>query len=183
MRCTVPPAGRAAEAAAACRAPVPVLVTERLRLRAPAMDDLPLWTEIFAAAPFDAAPDRAWAEFATYAAGWMLHGHGLWSVEARDTRTLLGFVLLGLEWGDAEPEIGWMFAPAHRGRGYATEAAAAVRDHALRLMSDGGAVSYVAADNRPSRRVAERIGAWRDTSAEAALADPGTEVWRHGARP
>ena len=179
-RCQQPPAGRAAATAAEVQARVPVLLTDRLRLRAPRMDDLPLWTRIFAAPPFEVDAEQAWTEFANYAAGWLLHGHGLWTVETRDAALPVGFVLLGLEWGDEEPEIGWMLSPDHRGRGYATEAAAAVRDHAAATLGPGVAVSYPDAANRASVRVAERLGAWRDTAAEAALDDPGAQVWRHG---
>ena len=179
-RCQRPPAGRAAAMAADLQGGVPVLVTDRLRLRAPRLDDLPLWTLIFAAPPFEVDAEQAWTEFTTYAAGWLLHGHGLWTVETREAGTTVGFVLLGLEWDDAEPEIGWMLSPDHRGRGYATEAAAAVRDHAIDLFGHGGAVSYTDGANRASVRVAERLGARRDAAAEAALGDPGTEVWRHG---
>ncbi|MFW5655479.1 MAG: GNAT family N-acetyltransferase, partial [Roseicyclus sp.] len=162
---------------------VPELHTERLRLRAPRLADLPAWTAIFAKPPFETAPDEAWTEFCCYTAGWLLHGHGLWSVDLRGDGRLAGFVLLGLEWDDVEPEPGWMFLPEHRGAGLASEAAGAARDHGLSMLGDGGFVSYVDPENFPSNRLAERIGGRRDPAAEAALAAaPGarTHVWRHG---
>lgn len=182
-RCTTPPSGLAARQAAAVAATIPVIETERLRLRAPSLDDLPAWTAILAAddkghlgGPFE--PEPAWESFCVYVAGWVLHGHGLWSVENRDG-TLLGFVHLGLEWGDEAPEIGWMLLPDHRGQGFATEAAAAVRDHAAKLLGPGGAVSYVAADNAPSNRLARRLGARLETGAPYG---PDVNLWRHGRR-
>jgi RimJ/RimL family protein N-acetyltransferase len=182
-RCTRAPDGNAAFAAEAIAAVVPELLTDRLRLRAPRLSDLPAWTAIFAAPPFEAGPEEAWTEFSTYTAGWLLHGHGLWSVDLRADDRLAGFVLLGLEWDDAEPELGWMFLPEHRGAGLATEAALAARDHGLVVLGAGSFVSYVAPENFPSNRLAERIGARRDPEAEAALralqADR-THVWRHG---
>jgi RimJ/RimL family protein N-acetyltransferase len=181
-RCTLPPTGPAAEAAAFQAACVPVLETARLRLRAPTLDDLPDWTRVFIdafAEPGD-APDRPWAEFSYYTAGWMLHGHGLWTVERRSDCTRVGFVMVGLEWGDEEPELGYMTVPEHRGQGYATEAARAARNWGLRLLPT--IVSYVDPGNAASNRIAERLGAERDTAAGARLAARDGEpvnVWRH----
>lgn len=186
-RCLIAPEGAAAEAARRHRAPLPRLATPRLDLRPAELGDFPLWAEIFAApdstgfgGPLDV--EGAWEGFCVYVAGWLLHGHGLWAAERREDGQLLGFALLGLEWEDREPEIGWIFAEEAHGLGYATEAAAAVRDHAILLFGPGGAVSYIDPANTSSIRLAERLGAERDALAEALLGD-GTQVWRHGALP
>jgi RimJ/RimL family protein N-acetyltransferase len=163
------------------RASVPVLETARLRLRAPTLDDLPAWTAIFADWPGESMDaEQAWTEFSYYTAGWMLHGHGLWSVEVKDG-TLAGFVHLGIEWEDDEPELGWMFLPEARRQGYATEAATAAREHALGLLGAGAFVSYVNPANTPSSRLAARLGAARDANTETAISDE-SQVWRHGGR-
>ncbi|MBC6437650.1 MAG: GNAT family N-acetyltransferase [Rhodobacteraceae bacterium] len=184
-RCSLPPTGAAATAATLHRASVPMLETVRLRLRAPNLQDLPQWTEIFTGpashgfgGPF--TPEDAWAGFSSYTACWMLHGHGLWTVERREDGEGLGFVHLGLEWCDDEPELGWLFLPRHQGQGYAAEAAAAARAWGLELLP--GFVSYVEPGNAPSNRLARRLGATRDAAAEAAiLASEGgrAHVWRH----
>ena len=186
-RCLTAPVGAAAQAAARHRAVLPRLATARLDLRPATLADFPLWAGIFAepdstpiGGPVDA--EAAWGAFCVYAAGWLLHGHGLWAVDRRADGALLGFVLLGLEWDDAEPEIGWLFGAAARGQGYATEAAAAVRDHAAALLGPGAAVSCTAPGHAASEAVARRLGARRDPAAEAALGD-GTRIWRHGALP
>ena len=184
-RALVPPTGAAAEMAARFAALVPVLETPRLRLRAPRVGDIPAWQAILGApeavhmgGPHDA--EAAWEEFAYYTGGWMLYGHGLWSVETKDGE-LVGFVTLGLEWDDYEPELGWMFLREHRGKGYATEAAAAARDHARGLLGDGAFVSYVNGANAPSNAVAKRLGAVRDRAEEARITDHrDLRVWRHG---
>lgn len=179
MRCLQPPEGAAATAAARHCAPLPRLETARLLLRAPVLADCATWAEIWSgpdqATPM--TPERAWEEFCVYVAGWLLHGHGLWAVERKADRVLVGFVLLGLEWEDAEPEIGWGLTAAHRGRGYATEAAAAVRAHALALLGDGRVVSCVDANNAASAAVAQRIGGVRDAAASAAA---DCDIFRHG---
>ncbi len=179
-RCTQPPAGTTAAIAAGCRAVLPRLETARLILRAPELGDLPAWTRIHResfAGP-ESGPRDAWIEFSYYTAGWLLHGHGLWALECRDTGTLVGFVLLGLEWEDAEPELGWMLLPEHRGMGYATEAARAARDWGRAALGEGRLVSYVDAANTASQAVARRLGAATDGGRPAH--DPECEVWRHG---
>ncbi len=164
------------------RASVPVLETARLRLRAPDLHDLPAWTRIFAGwpgEPMDA--EDAWTQFSTYVACWMLHGHGPFAVELRDG-TLVGFTIVGLEWGDDEPELGWMLLPEYRGHGYGTEAARAVRDFGLSVLPT--CVSYIDPKNIASSAVARRLNAVRDDRAEAQIAEREgmtIEVWRHGA--
>ena len=179
-RCLTAPVGAAARAAARHRAVLPRLATDRLDLRPATLADFPLWAGIFAepdSTPIGGPADTeaAWESFCVYAAGWLLHGHGLWAVDRRADGALVGFVLLGLEWADAEPEIGWLFGAASRGQGYATEAAAAVRDHALALLGPGGAVSCVAPGHAASEAVARRLGARRDPAAEAAFTSPQPE--------
>ncbi|MEM9796779.1 MAG: GNAT family N-acetyltransferase [Pseudomonadota bacterium] len=187
-RCTRPPTGAAAETAARFAALVPVLEGPRLRLRAPSVGDLPAWQRIYAApeakhfgGPWGA--EEAWEEFAYYTGDWILYGHGLWSVERLSDTVLLGFIHLGLEWSDPEPELGWMFLPEHRGQGYATEAAGLASAHGAALLGDGAFVSYIAAGNAPSNALAARLGARRDTAAETAIGATDLHVWRHGARP
>jgi len=79
----------------------------------------------------------------------------------------------------AQPELGWALIRAHWGHGYATEAAAAIRDWACETRSTGRLVSLISPGNVRSQRVAERLGA---IAAEAVTpADTGrrTVVWRH----
>lgn len=79
----------------------------------------------------------------------------------------------------AQPELGWALMRAHWGHGYATEAAAAIRDWARQRRSIDGLVSLISPDNVRSQRVAERLGA---TPAETVTpSDSGRTavVWRH----
>ena len=149
--CTKAPRGRAARAATEYRAHLPILTTARLTLRAPRIDDLDAFTRIYldSSARRGEGAERAWETFSRHVAGWLLHGHGLWSVDRREDCELLGFVRLGLEWKDAEPELGWMFLPEHRHEGYATEAAEAAQAHGFALLGTGRFVSYIAVAIRP----------------------------------
>ena len=169
----IPATGPAASVAARLSAELPVIETERLRLRAPRIDDFQAYAEI-ATGPagrfLSDNPSRegAWLDFAQMTATWLLRGHGLWSVETRDTADLIGFVVLGFEPGDHEPELGYMFRDTATGKGYATEAAHAARAHAFGTLDMTTLVSTIDHDNTPSHRVAERLGGTRDAEAETA---------------
>ncbi len=185
LPCEIPAAGPAAAFAARMQAMLPVLDTEGLRLRAPAIADFPTYAEI-ALSPRDgylvAEPthDAAWLDFCQMVATWTLRGHGVWTVEARADGAVTGFVLLGFEPGDHEPELGYMFRPEAEGRGLAREAAEAARDHAFGTLGLPSLVSTIDHDNARSARLAERLGALRDARAEAAHGD-AIRVYRHPA--
>ncbi len=75
---------------------------------------------------------------------------------------------------DAQPELTWALAYEHWGKGYATEAAAAVRD----WFGRPGLISLIAPGNIRSQRVAERLGARPAETIE--LPNGGTHVvWEH----
>lgn len=188
----LPVSSRAAERAADLRAALPVLHTPRCVLRAPVLEDAVYWNAILvpdAAGHLGGPHDEAGAftEFAATVGTWLLRGHGLWTV-TNHAGTVLGFVLVGFEPGDQAPELGWLFLPEARGKGYATEAAMAARAHALGPFGLPELVSYIAPDNAASRRLAMRLGARRDgeirdTNGGAGIAAPLAEVWRHAPQP
>lgn len=173
----IPTPGPAAAFASSLAARLPRLETPRCRLRAPRLDDAPHWIEILGGdaeghlgGPFD--EDEAFTEFAAIVGLWLLRGHGLWTVTDRQD-AVLGFVLLGFEPGDREPELGFLFTRAARGRGLAQEAARAARAHGLGALGLPGLVSYIAPGNAASRRLAERLGARFDGMVD------GAEIWRY----
>lgn len=177
-RCTQPPSGKAAMAAARYRAVLPVIETARLILRSPSLDDMPVWYAVCRDS-FGDTEQEAWTQFSYYTAGWLLHGHGLLTVTRKSDEQIVGFVILGLEWDDHEPELGYLFDAAHRMQGYATEACAAVRDFGFGLLGPGRFVSYVSSGNARSNALARRLGAARDAQAEKAFG-PKQHVWRYG---
>lgn len=179
-RCTVPPTGAAAEAARANQAVLPVLETERLTLRAPEAADYKLWLRIFTEPGCEwldgpVTPENAWYDFCGYVACWLLHGYGPFVLVRRKDDARLGFVFVGYEWDDVEPELGWFLAHEHRNQGYASEAAVVIRDWALDLLPTF--VSCVSPTNEPSTRLAKGLGAQLDAVASEA---EGTGIWRHG---
>lgn len=170
--------GPAATFAATLSGMLPEIETARLRLRAPTLTDFDAWAEIFTGpagphlgGPFDR--DDAFTEFAATCGLWLLRGHGLWTVERKSGSEPLGFVLIGFEPGDREPELGYLFRPVAEGNGYATEAAQALRDHAFVAMGLDRVVSYIDPANARSIRVVERLGATRAADFD------GAQVWVH----
>jgi len=102
---------------------------------------------------------------------WERHGIGLFSVLRKaDERFVgrIGYLLWDTErWvnavreeleGDLELEIGWTVLTRFWGRGYATEAAIACRDHAFGELGRDRVISLIAPENVASIRVAEKIG-------------------------
>lgn len=175
--------GAAAEFAAALRAGLPRLETARCVLRAPVLEDAPSWiaimvpdTEGHLGGPHTEA--GAFAEFAAGLGMWLLRGHGLWTVTDH-SGDVLGFVLIGFEPGDREPELGWLFLPHARGKGYAAEAAAAARAHGLETLGMPALVSYIDQGNTASRRLAQRLGARFEGMYGTTGAEALCEVWRH----
>lgn len=182
--CEHPTPGPAVAMAARMAALVPEIETGRFRLRAPTLGDFPAFAEIDCSerARFIGGPESredAWFTFTGLVAGWMLHGHGGWTITEKDDDTPLGFVILGFEPGDHEVELGYLLCETAEGRGVATETARAVRDWAGSVLNLGGLVSYIDPENTASARVARRLGASRDALAEAAFADDPVHVYRH----
>jgi RimJ/RimL family protein N-acetyltransferase len=102
---------------------------------------------------------------------WEANGLGLCALERRhDGRVLgrAGFLVWDTavwepstfaEAGErAQVELGWMLAREHWRRGYATEAALALRDWAFAERGLTRLISLIRPGNEPSVRVAERIG-------------------------
>lgn len=87
------------------------------------------------------------------------HGFGLWVIERLEDGSPLGDCGLTLQdvAGNEMLEIGYHLIEEHRGRGYATEAAAACRDHAFDVVGAETVCSIVDPQNEPSIYVATRI--------------------------
>jgi ribosomal-protein-alanine N-acetyltransferase len=146
---------------------VHVLSTERLSLRQLTMDDAPFILEL------------------TNDPHWLLHigdrgirtlddarryvengpmemygrlGFGLWAVEPRGGGAPLGICgLLRRDWLDGV-DVGFAFLPAHRGVGYAREAAAATLQHARDAFGIDRVLAIVSPANAASIRLLERLG-------------------------
>ncbi|HLJ19032.1 MAG TPA: GNAT family N-acetyltransferase [Stellaceae bacterium] len=147
-------------------AQIPVLNTPRLRLRRPELRDFDAYAALCADPEVmryigDGLPQsrrRAWQAFTGMLGHWAVRGYGQFAVESVDTGAFLGRV--GLYEPDPWPgtELAWALAREHWGQGFASEAASAVRNWAFVTLRLPGIVSVIIPENRPSIRVAEKIG-------------------------
>lgn len=143
---------------------VPVLETERLRMRAFRRSDFDDYAALkadpevqrYLSEPWDRG--RSWRHLAFLIGHWPLGGAGIWAVEQKETGVFVGAV------GFCEPEgwpgfeLAWTLARRWWGHGYATEAARAALDHAFNAWRQDRIISLIHQENHASIRVAERIG-------------------------
>ncbi|MEV6108882.1 GNAT family N-acetyltransferase [Streptomyces sp. NPDC051940] len=108
-------------------------------------------------------------------------GYGLWVVVLSDTGAFAGDCGLTPQEieGVTELEVGYHIRTGLQGKGYATEAAAACRDHARDALGAERLVAIIRPDNTPSQRVAEKIGL---PFERAAVSRSGLPVRVHAAR-
>ena len=169
------PIGIPSAVAANVAAQIPTLVSDALLLRAPIVEDFPLYADIMCCerGQYMGGPmsrDDAWWDFVQLASGWMLHGHGGWSIVDVDSEELLGFVILGLEPGDQQIELGYMLSEKNEGLGIAHEAAQMAREFAFDTLKLTELASYIHKDNARSIALAERLGATRTVHDDTMLA-------------
>lgn len=88
-------------------------------------------------------------------------GFGLWALCLKDTGEFIGDCGLSIQNinGLFRPEIGYHLLRSEQGKGYAKEAACAVRDWAFQNTPFGCIYSYMTAKNIPSRHTAMAYGA------------------------
>lgn len=144
----------------------PILETSRLALREMSLDDLDFVAPMLAdpgvmrfyPRPCSRAEAEAWVR--RQAERYARHGHGLWLVLDKVTGEPLGQVGLILQRveGVEEPEVGYLIHRPFWRRGFATEAAAATRDHAFEAMGKTRVISLIRPENVPSQGVARKLG-------------------------
>jgi [ribosomal protein S5]-alanine N-acetyltransferase len=145
---------------------IPTLATDRLTLDGFSPEDHQAFSAMLAdprvgapkGFPQGATPEQAWAGIANILGHWALRGFGLFVVRLKESGEFLGSVGLIASEGWPSPEATWTIAYPHQGKGYAKEAAAVVRDYAMKELRLEKIVSFVPPDNEPSKRVAAAIG-------------------------
>ncbi|MDB5457178.1 MAG: acetyltransferase [Caulobacter sp.] len=145
-------------------APGPTLETARLILRPTAAEDLDGWAAMMAdeeAARYIGGVQvraQAWRGMASMAGSWALNGFGMFSLIEKASGRWVGRI------GPWRPEdwpgteVGWGLAREAWGQGYAVEAAEATIDWAFDHLGWTEVIHCIDAENRPSRKVAERLG-------------------------
>lgn len=153
-----------------------MIETARLKLRSwrdedrrpfAAMNADPLVMRYFPAllteAETDAMLDRNQAHFER-------HGFGLWAVEHAASGEFAGLTGLSIPRFETHftpcVEIGWRLAARFWNQGFATEAAQAVLRFGFETLGLPEVVSFTTVENRPSRRVMEKIGMAHDREGD-----------------
>lgn len=147
---------------------IPVIETARLRLRAATEDDFPaladMWGDERTVRFIGGAvrlPADVWLRLLAGAGMWHILGYGYWLIEHEGR--------LAGQGGFADfhrpsepplsaPEAGWAFAPDAWGRGFATEALAAMLSWADANLSVPMTCCIIDRENGASARVAEKCG-------------------------
>lgn len=155
---------------------IPTIQTERLRLRPLFFGDFHDYANLLASprAKFMGGPytrRAAWGVFCHDIACWDLFGHGGLMIELRATGECVGQVSISHGALYPEKELGWQLYEGYEGKGYATEAAAALRQWAAHSLGLHGLVSYMDPENHKSAAVAKRLGGVLDPDAPKQDAD------------
>ena len=162
---------------------IPTFETERLRFRAPSLDDLDAEAAFYAS-------DRSvyvggikerrevWRLLAALVGHWVFRGYGFWAIDEKATGAYCGRVGLWCppEW--PEPESGWSVMSNAEGRGIAYEAAVGARRFAYEKLGWTTAISLIDEKNERSKRLATRLGAAYETIYEHPTYG-ACEQWRH----
>lgn len=99
-------------------------------------------------------------------------GYCLYAIELLDTSEMIGFA--GLNYTDfpakftPNVEIAWRIGKEYWGKGYAFEAASAVRDYAFDVLELGELVSFTVPANKRSIKLMEKLGFERDLNGDFA---------------
>ncbi|HEY5337033.1 MAG TPA: GNAT family N-acetyltransferase [Rhizomicrobium sp.] len=108
--------------------------------------------------------EEAWAKFLATAGHWNTVGYGTWAVEEKVSGDLIG----GLGFAEKKrppehpasgaPEMGWSFAAAAHGKGFASEALDAALAWGRDFFGAERTVCVISTDNAASIRLAQRHG-------------------------
>jgi len=174
------------------------LATQRLLLRLPVAGDASAAAELLTDPEVmrflggEVVPEeRVGAVVEKWIWRWEENGIGFFVVESCEDGAFLGRIGLNVwdvrSWTHAtlaaageyaQPELGWALVRSQWGRGYATEAALAVRDWAFKQRDIRRLISLIAPDNFASAAVARRLGA--SPTQQVKLFDCGDAVvWEH----
>jgi RimJ/RimL family protein N-acetyltransferase len=150
---------------------VPMLETERLRLRGHRVEDLvhgaAMWADPVVVRYTVRKPlteEESWRRLLSYVGHWALMGYGYWVAEEKATGNFVGEIGFADYQRDIEPslkgvpEIGWVLASSAHGRGYATEAVRAAVAWGDLHFQTGRTACIIAPENVASIRVAVKCG-------------------------
>lgn len=149
---------------------IPVIETERLRLREHRIGDLsdcvsmwadPAITRYTIGNP--STEQRTWIRMLGYLGHWSMLGYGYWAVADKASDRFIGELGFADFKRDIQPsisgipELGWALASHAHGKGYATEALKAAIEWGERNLPGDRIVCIISPSNVASLRVAEKL--------------------------
>jgi len=150
---------------------VPVLETERLKLRGHRVDDFvhcaAMWADPNVTRYIGGKPlteEESWTRLLRYVGHWALLGFGYWVAEDKATGNFVGEIGFADYKRELEPslkgvpEIGWVLASQAHARGYATEAVRAAVEWGDAHFQSARTACIIAPENLMSIRVAVKCG-------------------------
>ncbi len=149
---------------------VPVLETQRLRLRAHRVEDFQALAEMWAHPDVHrylsvnpSTREESWLRLLRYAGLWNFLGYGCWAVEELATGRCIGDLgyadfKRGISALEGLPEMCWVLAAEAHGKGYASEALAAAMAWGLAHFGDNHCACIISPDNTGSVKVATKAG-------------------------
>jgi RimJ/RimL family protein N-acetyltransferase len=149
---------------------VPVIETERLRLRGHWLSDFDahaaLWSDPDVVRFISGKPssrEDSWGRFLRYPGHWSVMGFGFWLIEEKATGVFVGEGGFGaferaIDPPFDAPEQGWALSSAMHGKGYALEAMQAALTWGERFFERRDFVCMIAPANAPSLKLAEKLG-------------------------
>ena len=130
--------------------------------------------------------EMAWTRFLRCAGHWPVMGFGFWAIEEKETGRFIGeagFHELRRELQPAiegMPEMGWTLVPGVHGRGYASEALAAMIEWGERRFQGQDFVGLIDHGNLASIRLARKFGFHKET--DTAYHGTPLGIYRRSAR-
>lgn len=162
---------------------IPTLETERLILRGFKPSDVEAEIAFYASdrSQFVGGPlnaEQTWRGVAAIIGHWALRGYGFWALEDKATGTYVGRVGLWNPHGWPEPEIGWTMMAEGEGKGFAHEAALAIRAYGYEVLGWPTMISLIDPDNTRSQALAAKLGAHMERLFENERLGK-VQIWRH----
>jgi len=102
---------------------------------------------------------ESWRTMAAMIGHWHLRGYGPYAVVEKASGAVIGPVGLWYPKDWPEPEIKWALARSFWGKGYASEAARAVKQMAAQYVPEISLISLIYSENERSKNVAIALGA------------------------
>jgi RimJ/RimL family protein N-acetyltransferase len=149
----------------------PILETERLILRAHRLEDFDalhiMWTDPLVhkhILPEPPSREQNWNRLIRYAGHWPMLGYGFWAATEKSTDSIVGELGYADFHRDIDPplgdriEMGWVFASAYHGKGFASEALTAVIGWGDRNLKHKNTACMIDPQNLASIRIAGKFG-------------------------